>query len=183
MSLCHDRLGHANMRSIQKLQRTNAVSGLDLSSKMKQNGNHCRDCKRGKQHKTTMKTKSVDVKRWAVIHSDLSGRMAVKSIGGAEYYVTFIDEYSRYMKVVPIATKGEVLAKFKRFHAWFERKYDCKITTLHCDGRCEYIGCDPYLIEHGIERVRIPPPAPELNGLEKRTNRTLMESARSMMVH
>ena len=47
MSLWHDRLGHANMRSIRKLQSTNAVSGLDLSSKMKQNGNHFRDCKRG----------------------------------------------------------------------------------------------------------------------------------------
>ena len=45
------------------------------------------------------------------------------SMGGSKYYVTFIDEYSRYIVVVPIKAKDEVLEVLKKFHPWFERKY------------------------------------------------------------
>ena len=87
------------------------------------------------------------------------------------------------INVVPVPAKGEVLKQFKKFHVWFERKHDRKIKTLHSDGGGEYVGCDTYLSEHGIERVRIPPYAPEMNGLAERVKRTLMESARAMMFH
>lgn len=182
LALWHDRLGHANLKSIRELERKDAVIGLDLTLRKKP-ANDCGDCKQGKQHKSVMKSKTLAVKKGAVIHSDVSGKMSTRSIGGSMYYVTFIDEFSRYITVVPITTKGEVLQQFKKFHVWFERKYDCRIKTLHCDGGGEYVGCDTYLSEHGIERVHIPPHAPEMNGLAERVNRTLMESARAMMFH
>ena len=182
LALWHDRLGHANLKSIRELERKDAVIGLDLTLRKKP-ANDCGDCKQGKQHKSVMKSKTLAVKKGAVIHSDVSGKMSTRPIGGSMYYVTFIDEFSRYITVVPITTKGEVLQQFKKFHVWFERKYDCRIKTLHCDGGGEYVGCDTYLSEHGIERVHIPPHAPEMNGLAERVNRTLMESARAMMFH
>ena len=182
MALWHERLGHANLKSIRELESKNEVIGLDLSVKKKPS-NDCMDCKQGKQHKSKMKSKTVTVKKGAVIHSDVSGKRSTRSIGGSMYYVTFIDEFSRYITVVHIAAKGKVLKQVKKFHVWFERKHDCKIKTLHCDGGGEYVGCDTYLSEHGIERVRIPPYAPEMNGLAERVNRTLMESARAMMFH
>lgn len=40
-----------------------------------------------------------------------------------------------------------------------------------------------YLNTHGIERDGIPPYSPELNGIAERTNRTIVESARSMIYH
>ena len=182
LALWHDRLGHAHLERIRELERRNAVIGLDLSQR-KRDLDHCGDCRKGKQHRRTLKDKDINLQKGAVIHSDVSGRMPTRSLGGAEYYVTFIDEYSRYITVVPIASKGEVLTQFKKFHVWFERKYDCRIKSLHCDGGGEYVGCDGYLTEHGIERVHIPPYSPELNRLAERVNRTLMESARTMLFH
>ena len=181
LSLWHDRLGHAHLESIRELERRNAVTGLNLSQKRK-DADHCGDCRRGKQHRLTLKHKDINLERGAVIHSDVSGRMPTRSVGGAQY-VTFIDEFSRYITVVPIASKGEVLEQFKKFHVSFERKYDCRIKKLHCDGGGEYVGCDTYLTEHGIERVHIPPYSLELNRLAERVNHTLMESARSMLFH
>ena len=182
LSLRHDRLGHAHLESIRELARRNAVTGLDLSQKRK-DADHCGDCRRGKQHRLTLKHKDINLERGAVIHSDVSGRMPTRSVGCAQYYVTFIDEFSRYITVVPIASKGEVLEQFKKFHVWFERKYNCRIKKSHCDGGGEYVGCYTYLTEHGIERVHIPPYSPELNHLAERVNRTLIESARSMLFH
>ena len=164
------------------MENKNAVIGLNLSVKNNAT-NYCGDCKQGKQHKSKMNSTTVTVKKGAVIHYDVSGKMSTRSIGDSMYYVTFIEEFSRYITVVSIATKREVLKQIKKFHIWFECKHDCKIKSLHCDGGGEYVGCDTYLSEHGIERVSIPPYTPELNGLAERVKRTLMESARAMMFH
>ena len=40
---------------------------------------------------------------------------------------------------------------------------------------------NPYLAEHGIEQTMSPSYSPNLNGIAERTNRTLVESARSML--
>lgn len=37
-----------------------------------------------------------------VIHSDICGPISVPSIGGAMYFVTFIDEYSGYSVTIPL---------------------------------------------------------------------------------
>ena len=48
--------------------------------------------------------------RWLeLVHSDVCGKMDVKSLGGAEYFVTFLDNHSRYSWVYPMKKKGEVL--------------------------------------------------------------------------
>ena len=109
--------------------------------------------------------------------------MSTRSLGGADYYVTFFDEYSRCIILVLNSSKGEVLTQFKKLHVWFEREYDCRIKSLHLSGGGEYVGCDCYLTERGIERVQIPPYSPELNRLAQRVNRALMGSAPAVIFH
>ena len=181
--LWHDRLGHANVSSIEKLARKGAVVGLNLDGKEKSTRD-CDGCATGKTHKLLLKKNYFrSERRGEIIHSDVSGVMSVESLGGSRYYVTFIDEYSRYVTVLPMAKKSEVLDKLKLFRPWFERKYDCKLKRLQCDGGGEYLACDDYLKRFGIERPRNPPYCPEVNGIAERANRSLMESARAMMQH
>lgn len=181
--LWHDRLGQANIPSIRKLERQGAVLGLKLDGN-KKDPHNCTGCATGKFHRLVMKRNLYrSEKIGEVIHSDVSGKMSVESLGGARYYVTFFDECSRYVTVFPIAKKSDVLDKLKLFRPWFERKYDCKIKTLQCDGMGEYVACDAYLEEHGIERPQNPSYCPGVNGIAERANRSLMESARAMMHH
>ena len=166
-----------------KAYEKGAVTGLDLSSNLKK-PNDCAGCLEGKQHKLVLRRKEFRPQsRREVIHSDVSGRMGVKALGGAEYYVTFIDLYSGYITAFPISKKSDVLDKLQLFHPWFERKINCKIKTLQCDGGGDYIGCAGYLREHGIERLENPSYCPEVNRMAERASRSLMESARAMLCH
>ena len=46
--------------------------------------------------------------------------MNEKSLGGAEYFLSFIDDKSRYVWVYPLQTKSEVFEKFCEWKAMVE---------------------------------------------------------------
>lgn len=132
--LWYHRLGHASVESIRELAQKQFVSGLDLS-RPHVASNSCDDCMKGKQRKKSMKYKHIRAAAVGdVIHSDLCGPMSVESFGGSRYYVSFIDEYSGFVTIVPIAKKSDVAESFKKYYAWIERKCNCTVKQLHCDG-------------------------------------------------
>ena len=55
--------------------------------------------------------------RLQLVHSDFSGPMQTPSIGGAKYFVTVIDYYTRCCAVHYMKHKSEVLEKFIEFEA------------------------------------------------------------------
>ncbi|TYK06521.1 gag/pol protein [Cucumis melo var. makuwa] len=55
-----------------------------------------------------------------LIHSDLCGPMNVKAIGAFEYFISFIDDYSRYGYLYLMEHKSEALEKFKEYKAEVE---------------------------------------------------------------
>ena len=60
------------------------------------------------------------------------------SLSGYEYYVTFIDDYSRNTWIYFLKTKSEVFGKFKEFKALIENHSELKINTLRLDNGGEY---------------------------------------------
>ena len=49
-----------------------------------------------------------------LVHSDMCGKMGQKSLGGAEYFLTLLDDKTHYTWVYPLKTKDEVFQRFKR---------------------------------------------------------------------
>ena len=49
------------------------------------------------------------------LHSDVRGPTKTRSVAGSNYYVTFIDDYSRKVWVYSIKAKSEVFHHFKKF--------------------------------------------------------------------
>ena len=47
------------------------------------------------------------------IHTDLCGPMSTSARGGYEYFITFIDDYSRYGYIYLMRHKSEAFEKFK----------------------------------------------------------------------
>ena len=80
--------------------------------------------------------------------------MSVSSFGGSRYYVTFIEEYTRYTCVYFIKNISEVLEKFKEFHNFATNLSGNRIKVLRSDNGSEYCSknFDEYLKQKGITR-------------------------------
>ena len=128
------------------------------------------------------------------VHSDVCGPMLVSSFGGSQYFLTFIDDCTRYTHVYFIKHKHEVLDKLKEFVNFttnFTGKQvrtlviENQVKTLRSDNGGEYGSklFETYLKEKGIFHQTTVPHNLAQNGVSKRMNRTLVETARSMMSH
>jgi hypothetical protein len=106
--------------------------------------------------------------------------MRTTSLGGARYFVTYIDDFSRKVWVYLFKSKGECLEKFK---ALVETQSENKIKVFRSDNGGEYISKEfkRFLKAHGIEKQTSTPYRPQQNGVAERANRTLVEKARSML--
>lgn len=66
----------------------------------------------------------------ALIHSDLWGPTPVTSTNGHVYYVSFIDNFSRFTWIYLLKSKAEVSSVFIAFKAMIENQLNHKIKIL-----------------------------------------------------
>ena len=120
-----------------------------------------------------------------LVHSDVCGLMPTESFNGKRYFVTFIDDYSRCVKVYFMKHKSEVLQKFKEFEGAATNEADCRIGTWRTDNAGEYTSSEfeEFFKSKGIKHESSVVHSPQQNGVSERMNRTLLESARAMMYH
>lgn len=183
--LWHRRLGHLNFDSMNQLQRNQLATGISSSLHPLHDRQLCVGCVLGKSHRVAMpKTATTRATRvLELIHSDICGPMECASLGGKRYFITFVDDYSRYVVVKVMSQKSEALKLFIEYKAWAENATGRRIQKFRSDGGGEYVSKDfsDYLSQHGIARQQSPPYTPEHNGVAERFNRTLVECARCMM--
>ena len=107
----HRRFGHLGMKNLQKLATDQLINGLDydVTKEIK----FCEPCVDGKHHRSSFQKSDgrQATKLLKIVHSDLCGSLEAKSLRGAEYFVTFIDDKSRYLWVYILKNKSEVLKK------------------------------------------------------------------------
>lgn len=119
----------------------------------------------------------------ALIHTDLCGSMNTPSFRGAYYFLLFIDDYSQYTHVYFLTRKSETLSQFIKYKNIVERHTNKHILILRSDNGGEFTSkqFNNYCHESGIQRQFTNPYNPTQNGISERKNRTLVESARSML--
>ena len=98
--------------------------------------------------------------------------MSVSLLGGSRYYVTFIDDYTRYTSVYFMKTKDEALEKFKKFHSFAVNFTGEQVKVLRTDNGGEYCSkaFDAYLKENRITHQLTVPYNPAQNGVPERMN-------------
>ncbi|TYK02840.1 gag/pol protein [Cucumis melo var. makuwa] len=173
------KLGHINLDRIGRLVKNGLLNKLkDVSLPP------CESCLEGKMTKRPFTGKGYRAKEpLELIHSDLCGPMNVKARGGFEYFISFIDDYSRYGYLYLMEHKSEALEKFKEYKTEVENLLSKKIKILRSDRGGEYMDLrfQDYMIEHGIQSQLSAPGTPQQNGVSERRNRTLLDMVRSMM--
>lgn len=73
-------------------------------------------------------------------------------MGGATYFVTFVDDTSRKVLAYTMKHKDEVLGIFKHFHAKVEKKTRKSLKCIHTNNGGEYKGpFEAYCNDHDIQ--------------------------------
>ena len=112
-----------------------------------------KDCLEGKQRRVSFQ-RSNEAKRRKqtldLVHSDVCSTFE-KSLCGAQYFVTFIDDHPRKVWVYPLKKKDQVLQTFREFDASVEQETRRKLKCLRSDNGGEYKGLfEAYCKAHGI---------------------------------
>jgi len=184
----HYRFGHLNMASLRKMANENIVYGLkSINKSIDLKGDICETCAKSKLSVKPFPKAAENRENevLSLIHTDICGPMNKQSAGGARYFATFIDDYSRYTFVYFLKTRDQILNAFKDFVVFAERQCGKKIKAVRSDNGREYVSRDfeNFMSENGIKRQLTVPYTPQQNGVAERANRTLVEMARSMLVH
>lgn len=118
-----------------------------------------------------------------MVHSDVCGKLNTQSLGGAQYFLTFIDDKSHHVWVYFLKHKDQVFERFQHWKALVEKSSGKKLKTLRTDNGGEYTSTkfETYLRSEGVRHELTVAKTPEQNGVAERMNRTLIESVRSML--
>jgi len=120
-----------------------------------------------------------------LVHSYVCGKIGARSLGGGEYFVTFLDDCTRYVWVYIVKHKGEVFQKFREWKTLVENSSGRKVKILRSDNGGEYTCTSnelvEYLTQEGIKHELTIPHTPQQNGAAERLNRTLMEGVHTML--
>ena len=181
--LWHRRFGHIGEDKLKGLANKELVECFDYDSS--KSIGFCECCIGGKQHRTPFVSSSTEATELLeLIHSDVCGKISEKSIGGAQYFLTFTDHKSRYTWTYFLKSKDEVFNRFIEWKALVENATGKSIKVLRTDNGGEYTSTvfQNYLKKEGIRHELTIPKTPEQNGVAERLNRTLVEMARSMLL-
>jgi transposase InsO family protein len=118
-----------------------------------------------------------------LIHSDICEMNGVLTEGGKRYFMTMIDDASRYCYVYLLKTKDEVLNCLKTYKAEVENQLEKTIKYFRSDRGGEYFSneLDLFCAEHSIIHERTPPYSPQSNGVAERKSHTLTDLVNSML--
>ena len=118
-----------------------------------------------------------------IIHTDVCGPMSVDARGGYHYFLTFIDDLSRYGYIKLMKHKSKTFEKFKEFQSEVENHRNKNKSFYVMIVEVKYLSYEFGLQLKQCEIVSLltPPRTPQRNGVSERHNRTLLDMVRSMM--
>ena len=94
----------------------------------------CENCVLGKRKQVKFGTiKHISKGILEYVHSDIWGPASINSLGGACYFLTLIDDYSRKVWIYFLKQKDEVFTKFKQWEAMAKKQIGQSVKRLRTD--------------------------------------------------
>jgi transposase InsO family protein len=175
--LWHRRLCHIGMDKIDQVIKNSLADGLVFDTDSS-DAPLCVPCVHGKHHKAPFPRQASHRSEtpFERIHSDLH-EVPVLTLSGFRYWITFIDDCTRYGWVYVLKKKSDAFDAFTQFKAFIETQYSGLIRFFRQDKGGEFIGAkwDDLFATTGIQRENTITATPQQNGVAERKNRILAE--------
>jgi hypothetical protein len=117
-----------------------------------------------------------------LIFSDFWGPVP-NSVGGQKYYVSFIDDFSKFTWIYTLKFKSEVFQKFKEFQLLVERMFNRKIIDMQPDWGGEYEKLNSFFTRIGITHHVSCPHTHQQNGSAERKHKHIVKVGLSLLAH
>ncbi|KAM7465035.1 hypothetical protein LguiB_012597 [Lonicera macranthoides] len=105
-------------------------------------------------------------------------------MGGAQYYVVFIDDYSRYTWTYLLHSRSDFLKVYIEFATMIKTQFSKNIKIFRSDSGGEYLS--NHFLEFLKSQGTLPqlscPDTPQQNGVAERKHRHLVETARTLLL-
>jgi transposase InsO family protein len=179
--LWHTRFGHVHDAGLKRIVDGDMVRGISKFSHSSQ----CIICAEGKISRKPL-TAVYEIRSKNIldlIHIDLCGPMQCNSLGGAKYFLSIIDDFSRYMFVFLLKNKSDAIEKLIEFsqQCITQNKQPPKIIKSDNGGEFNSTVFQNYCKKKGIIRQFTAAYTPEQNGIAERSNRTIVEMTRCIL--
>jgi hypothetical protein len=125
----HSQLGHPAFPIVARVLRNHKLPFVSDNA----SESVCDSCQRAKSHQLPyFISNKIATAPLELIHSDVWGS-APTSVGRYSYYVSFIDDHTKYTWIYLLRQKSDVFAVFKDFQPLVERNFDKKILPMQTD--------------------------------------------------
>ncbi|CAI7791782.1 unnamed protein product [Closterium sp. NIES-53] len=181
----HARLAHVGVDTIKSSTKHEVATRLNI--KLSTGADPpCVSCLGGKLARHTFPDKGSDAEEaLAVVYIDLCGPFRVAAKDGSLYFLLLKDRHTRFVWVMPVAKKSDVLWEFQKWLVLVERQAKKSVLMLCSDRGGEFLGKEftDFFDGKGIVHDLTCPYTPQQNGMAEREMRTADESVRTMVLH
>jgi hypothetical protein len=177
----HRKLGHPNFVVLSHLFKTGLLGNKHVCTA----SISCSVCKLAKSKTLPFPSGAHRASTcFEMIHSDVWGMSPAASHAHYKYFVTFIDDYSRFTWIYFLRSKSEVFSMFQKFLTYVETQFQESVKNFRSDSVGEYMSHEfqEYLQQKGILSQRSCPNTPQQNGMAERKNRHLLDVTRTLLL-
>ena len=126
-------MGHLRQSKIEQIIKLDLIPNLtnvELSP--------CEHCLIEKMTKKLFSVEYKSQELLELVHSDICGPLSTKTYNNKEYFITFIDDYSKFAYVYLISAKLEVFDYFRKYRIEVEMQLGRNVKVLRTDRGGEY---------------------------------------------
>ena len=117
-----------------------------------------------------------------LLHVDIVGPLEAASIDDSKYYLTVVDDYSRFVTVVPLNSRGLAVGRLLYFVEHTQRLLGRTVHTIRTDNEFSTAAFTSFCQSEGIKHERSVPYESHQNGVAERWQRTITAKARTLLI-
>jgi hypothetical protein len=174
-AIWHFRLGHLSH------QRLNMMSSLYSDIVSDNKNSVCDICQFAKQKHLPFSLSTSNASfNFELLHLDIWGPLSVSSIHGHKYFLTIVDDHSRFLWIILLKNKSEVSHHVKSFITMVQNQFNITPKCIRSDNGPEF-SIPLFYESHGILHQRSCVETPQQNGRVERKHQHILNVGRALL--